>query len=201
MKLQRPNHINRKYPTYMGVDIARMGRDKGTYEIIQKQGKRLIHIQHMVTKKKLTTETEDKILYLDKVYNFKKIYLDAGSGTLGVSIFDHLLINDQTKRKIVAINNLSRPLDKDGKKKQGILKEDLYDNLKSLMERHNIDLLDDDDIFLSLKSVQYEYVQKQGQKTKMRIFGADTHTTEGLIRASWCVKEKDLNMRVYCIRV
>ena len=51
------------------------------------------------------------------------------------------------------------------------------------MERGAIKLLNDDDVIASLRSIQYEYVVKEGQQTKLRIFGAYTHITEGLIRA------------------
>jgi hypothetical protein len=70
------------------------------------------------------------------------------------------------------------------------LKEDLYDNLVALGERGEIKLLDDADVKLSLRSVQYEHVMKEGQPTKMRIFGRYTHIAEGIIRAAWCSKER-----------
>ena len=112
---------------YVGVDIARMGEDFGAYSIIRKEGDLLFQTDSIITKKKLTWETEDKIVELDRRWNFKKIYIDAGSGTLGVSVFDHLLRVPQVKRKVVAINNRARPLDygQDNVPKTKILKEDL----------------------------------------------------------------------------
>ena len=185
---------------FLGVDIARMGEDESTFEIIEQKGKMLTHIENLITRKTLTTETEDKILELDEIYNFDKIYIDAGSGSLGVGIFDHLLANEQTKRKVVAINNRGRPLDRDGKSTR-LLKEDLYDNLLMLMERKQISLLDDDEVKTSLKSIQYEYVMAQGQPTRMRITGNYSHIVEGLIRAAFCVKDKSLNIWVSGIKV
>ena len=188
---------NRYYS--LGVDIARMGNDSSTFEIIDKiSEKNLVQVENIVTKKTRTTQTEDRIFQLNRQYdNIKNIYIDAGSGSLGVGVFDHLLDNPETKRKVVAINNRARPLDREGKKKTKLLKEDLYDNLLSLMERGYIKLLDDEDIRISLKSVQYEFLKKEMGFTQMRIFGNDTHIAEGLIRAAWCVKDKRLNIWVY----
>lgn len=199
---KRPENIDPHGKYYMGCDIARMGDDEGTYEIIKKKDKtNLVHVENQISKKYLTTQTEDRIRMLDGQYNCKKIYLDAGAGTLGVSIYDHLLQDTKLKRKIEAINNRARSLNRDGTSKQRLLKEDLYDNLRSLMEKGYIQLLDDEEVKLSLRSVQYEFMEKKAALTQMRIFGDYTHVVEGLIRAAWCAKEKDLNLWVRSIRV
>ena len=40
------------------------------------------------------------LIHLNKHYDeIHKIYIDAGSGSLGVGIFDHLIRHEQTKRK------------------------------------------------------------------------------------------------------
>ena len=109
---------------------------------------------------------------------------------MGVGVFDQLLTEDRTKRRVTAINNTARPLDSEGKRRKKTLKSDCYNNLLSLMEKGKIQLLDDDDIFLSLKSVQFEY----GEGGKLKIFGNYTHIAEGLIRAAWCEKDKSLNI-------
>lgn len=198
---RRPTILeNRNY--YLGCDIARMGEDEGTFEILEKIDKNTIeHIENIVTRKKLTTETEQRILDLDKQYDFREISIDAGAGTLGVSVFDHLLENEQTKRKVVAINNRARSYDREDKTKAKLLKEDLYLNLVALMEQRKIKLLDDTDVIESLRSCQYEYVQKQGQPTRLRIFGTYTHIAEGIIRAAWCVLGKDLSIWIRSLNV
>lgn len=189
------------YPHYLGVDIARLGGDESAFEIVEKKKDNIYHIENNTTKYKLTTDTEDRIVEYDKTYNFKKIYIDAGAGSLGVGIFDQLLRKDQTKRKVVPINNRKIVMDRDGKSKQKMMKEDLYDNLKNLMERNKIVCLNDENLRRSFKSVQYEYITKANQQTQMRIFGNYTHIVEGLIRACCCTKEKDINIWVSSIRV
>jgi len=116
-------------------------------------------------------------------------------------ILNNLLRHEQTKRKVEAINNRKLILDRDGKAKQRILKEDLYDNLRSLGEKGFLKLLDDENVRLSLRSVQYEHVQNPKGLSQMRIFGNYTHIVEGLIRAAWCSKEKHLNLFVSTIRI
>lgn len=179
---------------FCGIDVARLGDDQGTWEIIKKVGDRLIHVESVVTTKTRLNETFNKTLELDRKYNFKRIYIDDGG--IGVGVFDYLLEHDQTKRKVVAINNRARPLDRDETRNKKILKEDLYNNLLMLMETGRISLLEDDELIQSMKSVQYEYVTTEGQLTKLRIFGNYTHIVEGLIRSAWCVKEKGLNLWV-----
>ncbi len=178
---------------FLGVDISRMGEDEGTYEIILKiNNENFEQVENIVQKKKLTTETFDRILQLEKQYCFRKIGLDAGSGSLGVSILDFLLREPSIKRKIVPLNNLSRGLDWEGERKRSLLKEDLYMNLLALMERGILKFLDDDDLIASLRSVQYEYIITSNKKTAVRIFGNYTHIAEGLIRACWLANQKTL---------
>ena len=70
------------------------------------------------------------------------------------------------------------------------MKSDIYNNLLRLMEQNKIQLLDDPEIELSLKSVQYEY----NDDGKIKIFGSYTHIADGLVRAAWCSTRKDLNI-------
>jgi len=199
--LKRPETIKKQQIYFMGCDIARMGEDEGTYEILIKEKMRLFNqVESIITTKQLTTQTEDRILVLNELYDFRQIGIDAGSGSLGVGIFDHLL-RTKVRRKIVAINNIARELDRWGKSKTKILKEDLYDNLRAMMERGEIRLLDDDEIIESLRSIQYEYVAKSGQPTKMRIYGNYSHIVEGLIRAAWLAKGKSLNPWIRSIKI
>lgn len=196
-KLKRPTHISTG-DYYMGVDIARMGDDLSSFEIIKKISKeRYEQVESITTSKTITTQTEQKIRELHQIYNFRMIYLDAGAGTLGVSVLDHLLQESTFKRKVVAINNRDRPYDFENKSKSKLLKEDLYNNLVSLGEQGYLQLLDDDEIILSLRSMQYEYVIQKQTQSKLRIF---THfhsdIVEGLVRAAWCSKEKGLNLWV-----
>jgi len=174
---------------YLGVDVARMGGDETTFEILEKIREVFFHRENIVHTYTLTTETIDKILALDKEYNFKNIYIDDGG--LGVAVFDQLFIHDQTKRKVIAINNAARSVDKDSNRSRKILKEDLYLNLLHMMERGKIKLLKDSEVAASLKSITLE---NKKNTNDIRIYGRYSHIAEGLIRAAWSVRNTHLNL-------
>lgn len=179
---------------FMGVDIARMGGDETVLTSFNRiKRKRLKMFDLDITTQTMLTETTRLILHKDNQYNYKKIYLDDGG--LGVGVYDPLLENSQTKRKVIGINNAKRSIDeKDGKTRTKVLlKEDLYNNLKVLMENNNIELFDSPEIKQSLRSIQFEYYQGS-----MRIYGNYSHIVEAMIRAAWSMKDKSLNIRAFC---
>ena len=174
---------------FLGVDIARLGKDESTFEIIRGERNNYKQVHHEITRKVLTTETAKKIINLEMQWKFKNIGVDDAG--VGAGVFDQLLANDTTKRKVIGLNNSSREIDREGKKKR-LLKEDMYSNLLAMGERKEIELLDNDEVRLSLRSIQYEY----GENGKMKIYGSYSHIVEGLIRAAWCAKDKTLNIWV-----
>tara|TARA_R100000049_G_C1921310_1_gene66526 strand:- start:503 stop:943 length:441 start_codon:yes stop_codon:yes gene_type:complete len=144
-----------------------------------------------ITEKTRLTDTVRLVLQKDSIWGYKKIYIDTGG--MGVGVFDPLLEEEQTRRKVVSIDNATRALEFAGTKSKRLMKEDLYNNLLRLFEQGKIELFDDPNILLSLRSVQYEYT-KNGN---MRIFGEYSHITEALVRAAWCMASKDLNLWCY----
>jgi hypothetical protein len=202
--LRRPD-ITPKYDNYMGVDIARMGGDKTTYEIVHirnadKHNLRVIQIASHEEQYKLTTHTEQRIKDLTKQFNIEKVGIDAGAGSLGVGIYDHLLNDPDLRRKVVAMNNRTISMNKDGTQAQRIMNEDFHDNLKAMGEHGELLLLDDDEIKASFRSIQIEIVKKDDRITNIRIHGKDSHIVEGIKRAAWLAKkEKSLNFKIdYC---
>lgn len=193
MTLKRLTTPDIKADYFLGCDIARFGGDQSTFEIIERKDKKFLHRENIVKTRLPTTESESIILSLNMMWNVAKIGIDAGAGALGVGLYDRFMENAETKRKVVAMNNRTIALEKDGKKTQRIMKEDFYDNLLGMMQRKEIELLDDNEVFLSLKSVQYEFVISQDKPSKMRIFGKFTHIAEGLIRAAYLAKKEKVN--------
>jgi len=181
---------NRAY--FLGVDVARMGEDESTFEIIDRTDRENpVHVESIITTHTLTTDTARLIILLESQYHFKQIFVDDGG--MGVGVLDMLLENQSTKRKVTAINNSDRPLDREEKHRKHLIKEDIYNNFLNLLETEKLKLLDDDEIFLSLKSVQYEYTDNG----MLKIFGNYTHIADGLVRAAYCVKDKSLNIYAY----
>lgn len=192
MTAKRPESIKKGENYFLGIDLARMGDDESTFEIIRIIDKKLIHIDNQVTTRTYLSESTKHTIELDKIYNFKKIFIDDEG--IGVGVYDHLMENVEIRRKLVSINNSKRVYDYSEDKRERIFKEVLYSNLLRLMESGEIELLDDPEIFMSLKSVQYEYTSDTRGKPHLKIFGTYTHIAEGLIRAAWSVKYKNLNI-------
>lgn len=198
MTLQRTGTTYGDY--YLGVDVAGFGEDESTYEVLKEKDRKLTHVESKITRKTYIQEVTNNIIDLENLYNFNRIYIDDGG--MGVGVFEQLLFEEKTKRKVIAINNARRSIDrgewKSGKMREGkrapLMKEDLYNNLLRLMERGEINLLDDPEIMLSLRSVQAEYTDDKYGRRQLRIHGSYTHIVEGLIRAAWCVKDKGLNI-------
>ena len=179
--------------SFMGVDVARKGKDETVLISVDRINRDKLKMFDMeITKDTRLTDTVRLILHKDLKYYYKKIYIDDGG--LGVGVFDPLLEERQTRRKVIPINNASRSLEADENRRKKLLKEDLYNNLLYLMEKGKIELFDEPEIFQSLKSIQYEYTEKG----ELKIFGNYSHITEALIRAVWCMKDKTLNIMAFC---
>ena len=176
---------NRRYS--IGCDVARMDRDEFTFEILDHTNiKSIQHVESIVTKNIPIPESTRRIIELNAEYNFEKEYIDSGG--MGITVCDILREDDANKRKVEEVNNASRAIDTDDHFKK-LMKEDLYNNLKKLMEKDEITLLDDDEVKSSLKSIQAEHDQNTG---RLKIWGSDSHIVEGIIRAAKCAKDKNL---------
>ena len=178
---------------FLGVDVARMGSDESTFEILDGTDRdRIQHIRSITTAKTMLTETAREVIRLNKLYNFNKIGVDSTG--MGAGVLDILLETDEVKRKVVAIENWKKTLEHktDNPQMRKSVKEELYNNLLTLMEQGKITLLDNEDVKQSLASVQFEYINE-----KLRLHGRNTHIVEGLIRAAQLAKKKDLNIYIF----
>ena len=182
---------------FVGMDIARMGDDETVWAIGGFEGEKLIHRDLVITKKTMLSDTINTTIHLDKIWDFEKILLDDEG--IGVGVSDVLLDTEQTKRKIVPINNSKRLSDYKEDKRVKLLKEDLYFNLLVMMEQNKIELLDEPEVFYSLKSIQFDYVKDSFGKTHFKIFGSYSHICEALIRLAYCRKYKELNIWIKSI--
>lgn len=179
--------LNNAY--YLGVDPARYGGDENAFVITQLLPNDTLKVIKVITTKLLaTTDTIGRIIALEDMFNFRRIFIDDSN--VGGTITDVLI--EKIGRKVVGINNASRPIDKDGRRKK-LLKEDLYSNLLVLMEQKKIDMIDLPELKRSLASVRFEYTADRN----LKIYGLYTHIAEALVRAAWCIKAKGLNIYLY----
>jgi len=177
---------------FLGVDFGGYGGDQNAFVTLENKDKMSFIKAYETTEKVAAWETVNKILALNARHDFKKIGVDDGG--LGSPILDYLLTHNSLKRKTIGLNNASRSIDADGRVKK-LLKEDMYGNLKIMMEQGLIKFQDTEDLRRSLTSIQFE-VDKDTKNIK--IFGRYSHITEGLIRAAWLVKSKGLNIMAFC---
>ena len=176
---------------YMGVDVARYGGDENAYVIAKLNQKGKLEVVYIETTEKVSTaDTIGRIQALTDEFNIRKVFIDDGG--IGGAVLDVLLEKPKIKRKVIGINNASRSIEADKSRGKRILKEDLYGNLRRMMEQKEIKLPDNDKLRLSLMSIQFEYTDNKF----LKIFGKYSHITEALIRASWCVKAKGLNIYI-----
>lgn len=196
--LKRPD-IMPKEDNYMGCDIARMGGDLTTYEILNaRDGKIIKQIEHIKEQYMLTTHTTRRIIHTTQLFNCSKVGIDAGAGSLGVGIYDFLLEHQETKSKVVAMNNRTISLDRFGEKTQRIMNEDYHELLKAAGERGEVLLLDDEDIKLSFRSIIRDVIKRDDQVSSIKIHGSDSHIVEGIKRAFYLAKkEKSKNFFIY----
>ena len=197
--LERPKERPMRY-NIMGCDLARLGGDEITYEILDCSQGTIMQVENIIKKEQITTITEEEIRTLNLVWNLKHIGIDAGAGAMGVGLYDRLTSGQPKLRNVIAMNNRTISLNKDGSDKQRIFKEDLYDNLRSMMEKGELLLLNDDEIKASLESMQEEIEEIEredlSKDVRTRIFSSYGHVVEGLTRAAWIARKEKVNKLV-----
>jgi hypothetical protein len=199
MDSERPNIIDPNETYYLGIDVARMGEDSSTFEIFRLGNNGNLHqVENQITKKTTLPQTYKHIKELSRLYDFSRIFIDSEG--IGVGVYDMLMEDDDTKRITVAIDNSMMIKMPDGKteKRKKTLK---YSRFKSMMENGKIHLLKDDNVFESLKSVQFAYTNDSLGTRHLKIFGNYTHIAEGLTNAAEGTQYKHLNLCIYRIKV
>jgi hypothetical protein len=184
--------------TICGLDPAGLGDDEGSISILtydENNGK-MRQVEHEITSKLYTTQTTQRIVDLERIYNFKKIYVDDGG--VGFGVFSELLKEDDTKFKTIALNNSARPLDYREEKQKRILGDEMIFNLLVMMEKGQIELLDDPEIRESLKSYKFE---NDKENKRVLITSNYNHPVQSIMRAAWHAQRKDLKLSVFSIKV
>jgi hypothetical protein len=177
---------------YLGVDIARYGEDENGFVIAEMESSRKIKIVAVETsERKSITETIGRIMYLDGLYHFRRIFIDSAG--VGGGALD-LLIEKLGHRRVVGLENARKTIkDEETDRKKGILKEDMYSNAMVLMEAESpakIEIISDLRLLHSLKSMTFEYTADKN----LKIYGKDSHLAEAFVRACWSIRDRGLNL-------
>jgi len=178
---------------FFGADFGGAGSDPTAYINIDNKGKDnyVSRIEEIDDDKKAWQIIKQMEKLLEQ-FNYKKMGIDSGG--IGGPILDYSLKHNRLKRKIVGLNNSKREIDADNGKSK-LLKNDMYWNLKLMMEQGLIKFPENELLRRSLTSVQKEVNQATQNEI---IFGKYTHLAEALIRAAWLVKSKQLNIMAFC---
>lgn len=176
---------------YLGQDLARYGGDEVAYVIVEEHKNYLKVVKTLTRERVSTTATVGETGVLDDEWQFKRIFTDSGG--LGGPVLDQLQ-DKLGKRKVVGLDNSSKGIQVEGEEKRTkILKEDLYSHTLMLMETGRLKMISDLSLMRSMRSMTFEYKADK----KLRIFGPDSHLTEALVRACWCLKDKGLDLFIY----
>ena len=184
--------VNLNSGCYLGVDVARLGKDETTFEVFNRTKKRVNQVENIFLEKTLGPEIENKIKQLKQRFNLGRDSIGFDSAGVGGGTFDYLMRDNELKRCMVSLDNATRPVDRQGKKTR-LLKEHMYKCVKGMGERGELKLLKNDSVMQSLKSIQHEF-KANGEQ---RFWGVHDHITEGIIRGVWVSINKSLNLYIY----
>lgn len=191
--------IDKEGDFYAGFDIARMGGDQFTAEILKKiRTGDIRQADHYTRKLLLTTDNENLIAEYTRKWNCRQSGIDAGAGSLGVSVLDHLQLIPDMKKRIIAMNNRQMSVNNE-EGKQRLFNEDMHDNMRAMGERGELHFFNNEEVKASLRSVQWDLVTDNHGLTKVKIYGRFTHVTEGLKFAAYLANQKTLNLRILSI--
>ncbi len=126
----------------LGVDFARFGQDSSVFIIIEQDWRtRVLKVVNVIERKHgPLTEAIGIIKLLDKKYNFSKIVLDETG--LGSGPTD--LLKEQIGGKILPVTFTLKS------------KQDIYSNLKTLLESKKLKLINDKKLIYQMKDLRYE---------------------------------------------
>lgn len=196
--------INKYASYYLGIDPARYGDDEAAFVSAEMIGEKfkIVHCdEKKTTANKRLTSLRDFTKTLDGIFKYKRIFNDDTG--VGGGLTD-MLQEEMGKSKVVGLNNASRRYSEGSEeKKKGILKEDLYSNALSMMEKASaqidrgmpadFEIINNLKLLRSLKSVQFEYTKDRN----LRIHGKYTHLAEAFVRACWAKQSKGLRLFIY----
>jgi len=179
---------------YLGVDFARFGGDENAYCESVLDNNVVSVVWCASQEGEAVTAPMGLIKNRDETKQYNKIFVDSGG--LGGSILD-MLQENISKYRVVGLDNSQRRFQEEGQeKKVGILKEDLYSNVKILMEQKKLRFIKDPNLISGLKGISFDHSVETG---KVRISGKarGRHIVEAFVRACWCVKNQGFKVDVY----
>ncbi len=183
--------INPKKDNVLGVDVGGgVGKGETTFEGFNATDKKHIYQNvHIFSNKIAGPDIERQIKALKAQYNYDRKSIGYDSRGEGSGSFKYMAEDDELKRCMVALDNATRPVDRDGKTTK-LLKEFMYDLVEEMGWRGELKCFNDGAIKQSFMSIQVEF-KSNGE---IKYSGAYDHIVEGINRGIWMAKDKPLNI-------
>ncbi len=156
----------------LGVDFARLGEDSTCFIVIEQEMNGKIKVNFIEdTKHKLTTDAIGRVKILNEKYNFEMIYLDETG--LGAGPTDVLM---ETMSNVEGLTFTLKS------------KQDLYSNLKKLMEQGKLKIPNVRKLLYQLADLRYEVASSGDLKIHHAERGHDDFA-DALALACWYFKD------------
>ena len=159
---------------YCGVDFARLGQDVTVITIIEKKNNhlRIIYVEEIKHKK--LTEAIGRVKQLDAYFNFIKVCLDE----TGIGAGPTDVLEEELGTKITGVTFTIKS------------KEDMYSNLKKVMEQGRLKFPMIRKLYYELSDLRYEITGMGNTKIHHCEGGHDDYA-DSLMLGCWACKEDD----------
>ena len=138
-------------------------------------------------------QIERQIETLKNQYNYGRKTIGFDSRGVGSGSFGYMLENSKLKNCVIALDNATRPIDREGKTTK-LLKEYMYDYVEEMGWRGELKCFNEGVVKQSFASIQVT-IRSNGDRAYS---GSYDHIVEGIIRAVWMAKSKGLNIMAFC---
>jgi hypothetical protein len=187
---KRPEVIDVSKEYCLGVDVGGEGGDESSFEIFEGFDRENIkQVENIVIKGKSEVTAYDEILSLNLKWKFAGVGIDNRG--IGSAVYGFLL-RSEVKNIVCPLDNAKKAVNRDKTDFVRLMKEEMYLETLMLGEKGKLHLLQDENLILSLRSVQRDVTEADNGKREFRIFGNYTHIAEGIIRGVYMVRNKPL---------
>lgn len=178
---------------FLGVDVgAGVGKGETTFEGFGIRKGKIFQATNIFSNTIAGPDIERQIKELKLTYNYGRKSIGYDSRGEGSGSFKYMMEDDELKRCMVALDNATRPVDRDGNTTK-LLKEFMYDLVEEMGWRGDLRCFKDPAVKQSFRSIQIEFKHNGDRKYS----GAYDHIVEGIIRGVWLAKHKSLNLYFY----
>ena len=179
----------------MGVDVGGgVGLGETTFEVFNATDKKNVYQVLNINSNTIAgPDIERQIETLKSQYNFGRKTIGFDSRGIGSGSFAYMLENSKLKNCVVALDNATRPIDREGKTTK-LLKEYMFDYVEEMGWRGELKCFNEGSVKQSFQSIQVT-IKSNGERAYS---GSYDHIADGIVYALWIAKSKGLNIMAFC---